>query len=327
MTNIPAAAARTTGYDGAVDLDVLVVGGGMSGLGAALTLARSRRSVLVVDAGQPRNAPAAHSHGYLTRDGVSPLELLRIGQGEVRSYDGTIISAEVTALERLADGGFQATLSDGTNHRARRVLVTTGLVDELPDIPGLRERWGRDVVHCPYCFGWEVRDQPLGVLGTGPLAATHALMWRQWSDDVLLFRHTAPELTNEQHAQLTARGVSAVDGEVVGIEVTDDHVTGVRLASGQVVARSVVVVAPWFAARHALLDGLGVTVVQHPVGIGEQVQAEPTGLAVPGVYVAGNVTDVTSGVLQSAASGVTAAAAINADLTAEDAARAVAART
>lgn len=302
-----------------------MVGGGLSGLGAALTLLRARRSVLVVDAGRPRNAPAAHAHGYLTRDGMSPLDLLEAGRLEVRGYGGTIIVGEVTSLERLADGGFQAVLSDGTSHRARRVLVTTGLVDVLPEIPGLRERWGRDVVHCPFCFGWEVRDRPLGVLATGPLAVTQALMWWQWSDDVILLRHTVPEPTGEQRARLTARGIRVVDGEVVAIETKDDGITGVRLASGRVVARRVLVVGPWFAARHALLDGLGVTVVEHPLGIGDQVKADPTGFAAPGVYVAGNVTDVTAGVMQSTASGVTAAASINADLTAEDTARAVAA--
>jgi thioredoxin reductase len=327
MTNIQEDTARPAAFDRPAGVDVLVVGGGLSGLGAALTLVRARRSVVVVDAGHPRNAPAAHSHGYLTRDGVSPLELLRVGRDEVRGYGGTIVEGEVIALERLAGGGFQATLSDGTTHQARRVLVTTGLVDELPNIPGLRERWGRDVVHCPYCFGWEVRDQPLGVLATSPLAASQALMWRQWSDDVLLLRHTAPELTDDQREQLSARGIGVVDGEVVGIELKDDSITGVRLASGLVVARGVVVVGPWFAARHALLDELGAAVIEHPFGIGDQVQAEPTGLAAPGVYVAGNVTDVTAGVMQSAASGVTAAAAINADLTAEDTARAVATHT
>ncbi|MWK39910.1 FAD-binding protein [Actinomadura sp. J1-007] len=307
----------------AAEVDVLVVGGGLSGLGAALTLVRARRSVLVVDAGQPRNAPAAHSHGFLTRDGVSPLKLLEIGRLEVRGYGGTIVEGEVVSVERTADGGFEAVLSDGSSRRARRVLVTTGLVDELPDIPGLRERWGRDVVHCPYCFGWEVRDRPLGVLATGPLAAAQALMWRQWSDDVILLRHTAPDLTDEQRRQLGARGIGVVDGEVVGIEVKGENITGVRLASGEVVPRGVVVVGPWFAARHGLLDGLGAAVIEHSAGIGDQVQADPAGLAAPGVYVAGNVTDVTAGVMQSAASGVTAAAAINADLTAEDTARAV----
>jgi thioredoxin reductase len=326
MTNIRNTSPRTAALNRSSELDVLVVGGGLSGLGAALGLVRARRSVLVVDAGHPRNAPAAHSHGYLTHDGASPLELLKVGRLEVRDYGGTIIESEVTSLGRLPDGGFNAALSDGTYHRARRVLVTTGLVDELPDVPGLRERWGRDVVHCPYCFGWEVQDQPLGVLGTGPLAAAQALMWRQWSDDVMLLRHTAPELTHEQWEQLTARGVGVVDGEVVALESKDDRLTGVCLASGQVITRSAVVVGPRFAARYALLDGLGVTVIEHPLGIGEQVKADPTGLAAPGVYVAGNVADVTAGVMQSAASGVTAAAAINADLTAEDTARAVATR-
>lgn len=309
------------------ELDVLVAGGGLSGLAAALTLVRSRRSVVVVDAGEPRNAPAAHSHGYLTRDGESPLELLKVGREEVRGYGGTVVDGTVTTLERLADNGFRATLADGTSYRARRLLVTTGLVDELPDVPGLRERWGRDVVHCPYCFGWEVRDQPLGVLATGPMSVHQALMWRQWSDDVILLRHTAPEPTDDERARLAARGVAVVTGKVVGIEVTDDRISGVRLASGQVVARGVVVVGPWFAARHALLDGLGVTVDRHPAGIGDQVRAEPTGLAAPGVYVAGNVSDVTAGVMQSAASGVVAGASINADLTAEDTADAVATLT
>lgn len=326
MTNIQEAQGSAAGPGGPDQFDVLVAGGGLSGLGAALTLVRSRRSVVVVDVGHPRNGPAAHSHGYLTRDGVSPWELLSVGRREVRGYGGTVVEGEVASLHRLADGRFEAVQADGSRYRARRVLVTTGLVDELPDIPGLRERWGRDVVHCPYCFGWEVRDRALAVLATGPLAAAQALMWRQWSADVIVLRHKEPELADEQRDELDARGIGVVDGEVAGVEVEADRVVGIRLASGELVPCDVVVVGPWFAARHALLDGVGATVVDHPAGIGAQVQADPTGLAAPGVYVAGNVTDVTAGVMQSAASGVTAAAAINADLTAEDTARAVAAR-
>jgi hypothetical protein len=182
------------------------------------------------------------------------------------------------------------------------------------------------VVHCPYCFGWELRGEPLGVLATGPHAARQALIWRQWSSDVALFLHTAPSPADEQWEQLAARGISVIDGEVTGIEVTGDRLSGVRLHTGQVIPRSALVIGPRFEARHALLDGLGVTVTEHPLGIGHQVQAESTGLtAAPGVWVAGNVADVTAGVMQSAASGVTAAAAINADLIAEDIAVAVAA--
>jgi thioredoxin reductase len=306
--------------------DVVVVGGGVAGLSAALGLARARRSVLVVDAGHPRNAPAAHAHGYLTRDGVAPLELLSVGRLEVSGYGGEIVEGRVTSIKRLSQGGFHVETSDGRGWDARRVLVTTGLVDQLPDIPGLRDRWGRDVVHCPYCFGWELADAPLGVLATGPQAAAQALMWRQWSSDLILFLHTAPPPTDEQVEQLAARGVRVVEGEVAAVEVTDDRLSGVRLRSGQVIPRSALVIGPRFEARHVLLGDLDVTVAEHPLGVGAQVQADPTGLtAAPGVWVAGNVADMTAGVMQSASSGVTAAVAINADLTAEDTAHAVAA--
>jgi thioredoxin reductase len=312
----------------AAEVDVVVVGGGVAGLSAALTLGRARRSVVVVDAGHPRNEPAAHSHGYLTRDGAPPLELVSIGRGEVEGYGGRVVEGTATGIERLPEGGFRVEAAGGSRWEARRVLVTTGLVDRLPDIPGLRERWGRDVVHCPFCFGWEVRDLPLGVLGTGPHAVPGALMWRQWSPDVILFLHTAPRPTDEQMEQLAARGISVVEGEVAAVEVTGDRLSGVRLRSGRIVERSALVVGPRFEARHELLDQLGVAVIEHPLGIGSQVEADATGrTAVPGVWVAGNVADVIAGVMHSASSGVTAGAAINADLTAEDTARATAAST
>ncbi len=314
----------TPGRDGVAD--VIVVGAGLAGLAGALTLVRARRSVLVIDAGHPRNAPAAHAHGYLTRDGTPPLDLLTTGRAEVAGYGGQLMTGAVTSLARLPGGGFEVTLAGGTGRRARRILVATGLVDEYPDIPGLRDRWGRDVVHCPFCFGWELRDQPLAVLATSRQAAAQALMWRQWSQDVALFLHTAPRPTPEELEQLAARDVSLVAGEVTSIEVTGDRVSGVRIQSGQVVPRRAIVIGPRFEARHALLDSLDASVVEHPLGIGHQVAADATGRATGGVWVAGNVADVTAGVMQAAASGVTAAAAINADLTAEDAAAAVAAR-
>ncbi|WP_249026653.1 NAD(P)/FAD-dependent oxidoreductase [Amycolatopsis pretoriensis] len=302
----------------------MIVGGGLAGLGAALTLVRARRSVVVIDAGHPRNAPAAHSHGYLTRDGAPPLQLLTWGRAEVRGYGGTIVEDVVEGIERRGDGGLVVSTRIGARYTARRVLVTTGLVDRYPDIPGMRERWGRDVVHCPFCFGWEHRDQPLAILGAGPGAAMQALMWRQWSDDVILFQHAAPELSEEELARLAARGIEVVHGEVAAVEIDDDRIVGVRMESGETHARSVVVVGPRFESRHELLGPLGIRTVEHPLGIGEQVEADPTGFTgVEGVWVAGNVLDVTAGVMQSAASGVTAAATINANLTIEDAENAV----
>jgi len=255
---------------------------------------------------------------------LSPAELVETGRKEVDHYGGLLFRGEARTARR-AGRGFELTLDDGTLVNARRLLVTTGLVDELPDIPGVRQRWGRDVLHCPYCHGWEVRDQPLGILGTGPWAVRQASLFRQWTSDLVLFTHTAPALTGDEAEQLAARGVRVVTGTVARLDVVDDRITGVRLADGTVVARSALVVAPRFVARSELLATLGLHPTEHPLGIGEFIAADPTGLtAVPGVWVAGNVTDLTAQVVMAAAAGVSAAAAINADLMAEDTEAAVA---
>jgi thioredoxin reductase len=285
------------------EYDVVVIGGGAAGLAGAVALLRARRSVLVVDAGEPRNAPAEGVHNYLAREGTSPADLFAIGRAEVESYGGTIVSAAATGIDRV-DGG-------------RRLLVATGLVDELPDVPGVAERWGSDVLHCPYCHGWEVRDRPLGVLGDGPMAVHQALMWRQWSDDVVLFLHRAPQPTDDEREQLAARGVRVVEGEVAAFEES-----GVRLVSGEVVPRAALVVAPRFTARADLLAPLGL--VAEPMEVngyvfGSRIATGPMGATdVPGVWVAGNVADLHAKVISSAASGMDAGAAINADLIAED---------
>ncbi|MFC5906199.1 NAD(P)/FAD-dependent oxidoreductase [Streptacidiphilus monticola] len=308
------------------DYDVLVVGGGAAGLSGALMLARARRSVAVVDAGEPRNAPADGVHGLLARDGMPPGELLARGREEVRRYGGTVLSGEAVAVAGAAPG-FTVTLADGTTLRARRLLVTTGLVDELPDVPGLREHWGRDLVHCPYCHGWEVRDRAVGVLATGPMSVHQALLFRQWTDDVVLFGHGGPEPTAAETEQLTARGIRIVPGKVTAVETTGGGgVAGLRLADGTVVPREVLAVAPRMVARGALLAALGLTAEQHPSRMGEFIPSEQGGrTAVPGVWVAGNITDLSAQVGGAAAAGALAGAMINADLVTEETAAAVAA--
>ncbi|MFE2292160.1 NAD(P)/FAD-dependent oxidoreductase [Streptomyces sp. NPDC059452] len=314
--------------------DVVIVGGGVAGLSGALTLARARRSVLVIDAGEPRNAPASHVHNYLGRESTPPGELLAIGRGEVTGYGGEIVRGRVASAERLpGEGrqGFRVVTEDGGAVEARRLLVTTGLVDELPPVPGLAERWGREVLHCPYCHGREVADRPIGVLSVGPLAVHQALMWRQWSDDVTLFRHTGPEPTDEEYEQLAARGVAVVDGEVAGLEVTDDRLTGVRLVGGgRVIGCEALVVQARFTARSAVLESLGLVPVPQEMGgevIGTYVPTDPVGATeVPGVWAAGNVTRLTEQVIGAAAAGLMAAGAINGDLIAEDTRNAVEAR-
>lgn len=306
-------------------VDVVIVGGGAAGLSAALTLGRARRSVVVVDAGEPRNAPAEHVHGFLTRDGISPADLLALGRAEVRGYGVEVVDGRaVRATNRTADGApFTVELDDGRTVRGRRLLVTTGLVDELPDIDGVAERWGRDVLHCPYCHGWEVRDQAIAVISTGAMGVHQASLFRQWSPDVTLFVHMGPPPTDEERDQFARRSVPVVEGKVAEVVVEGDRVTGVRLEGGPVVPADAVVVQTRMVARSDVLASLGIAPVEHPMGVGTYIEADPSGAtAVPGVWVAGNVADLKHQVVQAAAAGTMTAAVLNADLVGEDTAQA-----
>ena len=306
--------------------DVVVIGGGAAGLGGALTLARARRAVLVIDSGAPRNAPAAGVHGLLGLDGIPPAELLARGRDEVRGYGGQVISGEAAGVTR-AGAGFRVALADGRAATARRLLVASGLTDELPAVPGLRERWGHDVMHCPYCHGWEVRDRAIGVLASGPLSVHQALLVRQWSADVVFFSHAGPRPAEDQARDLAARGIRVVDGEVTSVLTGGGRLTGVRLADGTDVPREVLAVSPRMTARAGFLAALGLTPAEHPSGAGEHIPADPAGrTAVPGVWAAGNVTDLSAQVGAAAAAGTLAAAHINADLVAEETRQALAAR-
>lgn len=305
--------------------DAIVIGGGSAGLSGAVMLGRSRRSVLVIDGGQPRNAPAEGVHGFLTRDGLPPAELVAIGRDEATRYGARILDDEVITVDGDVDTGFVVHTAGGARVEARRLLVTTGLVDELPDIPGLAERWGKDLLHCPYCHGWEVRDQAIGVVGVGAMSVHQAMMFRQLSDDIVLFLNDALTPTDDERAQLLARGVRIVEGVIAQVQSTDDVLTGVRLADGTVVERAALTVMPRFVARAGFLEGLGLVADQHPMGVGEYFPADENGkTSIPGVWVAGNVTNLMAQVVAAAAAGGMAGAQINADLIGEEARTAVA---
>jgi thioredoxin reductase len=289
--------------------DVVVVGGGAAGLSAALVLGRARRRVAVVDGGDPRNAPAAHMHGFLSRDGMPPAELLAVGRAEVAGYGVELIAGRV---EHVAPG-FLVHLTGGPVLGARRLLVATGLRDELPELPGVPERWGKDVLHCPYCHGWEVRDRPLGVLGTGPRAVDQALLVRQWSADLVFFPHTL-DLTGDDRRRLAARGVRVADGVVRRLVMEGERLRGVELADGRVVDRSAVFVAPRMVAQDALLTDLGCRKDED----GWVITDASGRTSVPGVWAAGNVADPRAQVITAAAQGAAAAAAINHDLVDEE---------
>ncbi|MGZ0152583.1 NAD(P)/FAD-dependent oxidoreductase [Kribbella sp. WER1] len=310
--------------------DVIVIGGGAAGLSGALALVRFRRSVLVIDDGTPRNAVADGVHNFLTRDGVPPAEIYALGRQEVQGYGGEFADGTVTTARR-DDDGFTVELSDGTTYRARRLLVTTGLTDVLPDVPGLADRWGKDVVHCPYCHGWEVQDQAIGVLATSPMAVHQVQLFRQLSDDVTLFLHTAPEPTEEQWEELAARGIAVVQGKVEQVEVADDKITGVRLEGGTVVPRQALAIQTTVRARAGFLADLGLETTMidsNGVEVGTAIQVDAMGATqVPGVFAAGNVSNPMAQVVPSAAAGLMAAGGINFDLITEETRLAVAARS
>ncbi|WP_030681843.1 NAD(P)/FAD-dependent oxidoreductase [Streptomyces cellulosae] len=309
--------------------DAVVIGAGAAGLNAALTLGRARRSVLVVDAGQQRNAPARAIHNYLGHEGIAPAGFLDLARREVARFSVESATASVVAAARETDAHFRVDLDNGDTVRARRLLLATGLVDELPDVPGVAERWARDVLHCPYCHGWEVQDQPIGVLATSAVGVEQALLWSQWSDEVTLFRHTAPPLDDTARARLEARSVQVVEERVSELDVVDDRLAAVLLAQGRRVELTHLVVAPRFTARVAGLAGLGLEVTDWEMFgqvAGSYVAANPQGAtSVAGVFAAGNVTSVTETVIGSAAAGLRAAAGLNLDLVTEDTQRAMAA--
>jgi thioredoxin reductase len=283
--------------------DVVVIGGGPAGLSGAVALGRALRSVLVIDSGEPRNGPAEGIHNYLTRDGMSPADFRAAGRAEVLKFGGEVVEGRVVS----AAPGFTVTLEDGRRFGARRLLVTTGLVDVLPEIPGLRERWGRTVLHCPYCHGFEERGKAIGIIGAGPISLHQARMWRQWTPDLTLFTNETVEVPGE------IRGVKIVPGKIEEI-----HDAGVRLTDGAFHKAEALVVAAPVAARTEPLLSLGLAAVDSEFGTYVPVE-DPSGRTkVPGVWVAGNVTDFRAQVVSSAAAGLTAGAAINFDLTDED---------
>ncbi|MEV2268513.1 NAD(P)/FAD-dependent oxidoreductase [Nonomuraea africana] len=294
--------------------DVVVVGAGAAGLNAALFLGRARRRVAVIDTGEPRNAPATHMHGFLSRDGLPPAKLLELGRAEITRYGVRLIQGRVEQI----DHGYNVRMVGGQVIKARRVLVATGLRDELPDIPGVHERWGKDLLHCPYCHAYEVRDQPLAVLGTHPGAVHQALLLRAWSDDVVFFPHTL-ELTAQDRERLEARGLRVVEGEIERLVVDGDRLRGIELTDGRDVPRAAAFLFPRMVPRDELLTHLGCAKDDNG-----WVATDRTGrTSVAGVWAAGNVIDPRAQVVTAAGMGSAAAFAMNTDLLDEDVDRAV----
>ncbi|MFC9443689.1 MULTISPECIES: NAD(P)/FAD-dependent oxidoreductase [unclassified Brevibacterium] len=316
--------------DPTLTADVAIVGGGAAGLATAIALARSLRRVVVIDAGSPRNRTSAHAHNVLGHEGINPLDLVAKGRKEAEGYGVTFIDAAVTGAqstpaEVARPHRFTLDTSAGVQVSAQHVVIATGITDELPDIPGLAERWGDTVLHCPYCHGYEVRGQSIGIIGTTALSYHQAMMFSQLSDRVTFIRHAAPEPTAEQAAMLDALGITLVDAQVeavhrteAGTEVTlrsvaSDDTTSALAAS--TITLEALVVGPFFRANGEVFTQLGGTVVEDPSGMGSSITADPTGRTdIPGVWAVGNVADMSAMLGASAASGVRAGAMINYEL-------------
>lgn len=291
--------------------DVAVIGGGAAGLSAAVALGRFGQSVAVIDDATPRNSAARHIHNMLTRDGTPPAELQRLGQTEVERYGGRLISGTVSSIHGSA-GSFTLQLDDRMI-RAGRIIVATGGQDQLPDVPGLVTRWGKDVVHCAFCHGYEVRNQRIGVLATGPMAVHQAMMFRLLSPHVSVLTHTAPP-TPEQSKDLTQRNITVVAGTVAEVTSQQDRLTGVRLADGTHVDLDALVVSTTVHARADFLAPLGLFPTDFSINghlMATRIETGPNGsTAVPGVWIAGNVSDPMAQVVHAAAGGLAAASAI-----------------
>ncbi|MDY0913481.1 NAD(P)/FAD-dependent oxidoreductase [Rathayibacter festucae] len=299
--------------------DVLIAGASFAGLAAATALGRSLRDVLVVDGGPPRNAPSPGAHNVLTRDGTAPVELARLARIEAEGYGVRVVPGRIVSAS-TADGGVTATLADGTVLRARRLLLASGSTDRLPGIPGLAERWGRDVLHCPYCHGFEVRGRRIAVLGSG-FSGHQAQMFRQLSDRVSILTNGVFAPGAEEAEGLAARGIELIDGAVTEVLVEDDRLVGV-VVDGRRLELDALVVGPRVEGN--LPDGLGLELVDHPSGAARHLTVDPMGrTTAPRVFAAGSLVEPMSQVMGAAADGLRVAAAINHDLIEEEIAEAV----
>jgi thioredoxin reductase len=301
--------------------DAVVVGAGSAGLSAALMLGRARRRVLVLDGGEPRNAPSSGVHYFLTRDGTPPEELLRIGREQLEPYPGVEVRKARATGAAGSDGDFEVALQDGTVVGARRILLATGVRDELSERPGFGELWGRGVYHCPYCHGWEVRDRPLAVLAKTEHLAKQAALVRNWSRDLIALTDGADGLDEDARSRLAALDVPVKEERISHLE--GDAEGGLRrifFEDGSGIERDGLFYAPPQRQRSDLAESLGCEMEAMGL-LSAVVKGDPMTreTSVPGVYVAGDAGTMLQGAIMAAASGASAAAFLNHSLISEDA--------
>ena len=293
----------------------MIVGAGPAGMSAALVLGRCRRSVLVCDTGNPRNAASHALHGYLTRDGIDPKEFRTIGRGELERYDTVELrSVGVTAAQCKPDARFEVTLADHQIVRSRKLLIATGVCDNLPEIDGIRELYGRSVFHCPYCDGWEVRDQPIAIYGRGARGLGLSLELTTWSRDLVLCTDGPSEITDDDRARLERNGIALREARVAAMRGRDGILERIIFENGDELPRRALFFTAGQSQRSKLAMDLGCEINEK--GTVRTGKYEMTHL--PGLFVAGDASRAVQWVIVAAAEGAEAAFAINTDLTKED---------
>jgi thioredoxin reductase len=283
--------------------DAIIVGGGFAGLAAATYLARARRSVRVLDTGKPRNRFAAASHGFLGQDGSDPLKILATAREQLLAYPTVeLIEAEASAARTLVDG-FSVLLASGEEIDAHKLILAFGLRDELPDLPGLHERWGKTVLHCPYCHGIEFSDQELGVLYRTPMSVHQASLIAEWGPTTLYLN--GAELAEDDAATLAARGVSVEPAAVAGLIGEGSGLSAVELQDGRRSAIAALYIAPRSCFTSPLAGQLGVEIDEGPLGSIIRTDGDKM-TSVPGLYAAGDIARMPHSVSWAVADGVTA---------------------
>ena len=296
-----------------MDHDVVVVGGSFAGLAAGLYLARARRSVCIVDAGSPRNRFAAQSHGFLGQDGRDPAAILATARAQVAAYPTvTFVDGHAAAAAQQGDDGFAVTLATGERLTGRRLVLAFGISDELPAIPGLTERWGHTVLHCPYCHGYEFSGQRLGVLQVSPGSVHQAMLIAEWGP-ATLYLNGAQQPDAATLAELQRRRIAIEPAPVVALEGEGQSLSAVALADGRRSPIDALYVGPRTRLNSAIAQQLGCGVYEGRFGsIIRTDDARMT--TVPGVYAAGDITREMHNVTFAAADGVMAATALHRSL-------------
>ncbi len=304
------------------DYDVVIVGGGPSGMTAALVLGRACRKVLVCDAGKPRNHTSPAVHGYFSRDGISPAELLKAGREQLKPYAVEWRDAGVTDAEKM-EGGFRVEIRDGQPVTARKLILATGVTDERPDIDGLAALWGTGVLHCPYCHGWEVRNKPWGFIARGEQAVEWGVELREWTTDLTFCSNGPAGLTDTGRRTLKDRGIAVREEKIKRLDGENGVLKAVVFDNGEKLELTALFVRTMMVQRSPLSQKLGCKLSSMDGGFKDAVETDQFGAtAVPGLYVVGDASRGMPQVATAVSDGALAAIMANKAMIKEDADRA-----